>query len=228
MRHQFASTIRAVTVFGLLSLIAFAADSDSVVLFNQKDLTGWYVFINHKDKSVSPKEDPKGIFKVEDGIIHVSGEEFGCLTTDKEYENYRLVVEFKWGTKKYPPRENAVRDSGILMHCVGPDKVWNKSIECQIQEGDCGDFWMVDGTTLEVDGKVETRFKKKNKDNEKPSGEWNVVEVICDGDKITNIVNGVVVNQGTKASVTKGKILLQSEGAEVFYRKVELMPLKSK
>ena len=65
----------------------------------------------------------------------------------------------------------------------------------------------------------------KKTDAEKPTGEWNTVEVVCDGDKITNIVNGVVVNEGTKASVTKGRILLQSEGAEVYYRKVELQPL---
>ena len=217
------------------SLILVTAASTFVVLgaepsqlFNGKDLTGWSIFIKHADTSVSPKDDPKGVFKVEDGLIHVSGEEFGGITTDKEYENYHLTVEFKWGTKRYAPRENVVRDSGILMHCVGPEKVWTKSIECQIQEGDCGDFWMVDGTTLEVDGKVEPRFKKKTKDAEKPSGEWNVVEVICDGDKITNIVNGVVVNEGSKASVTKGKILLQSEGAEIFYRRVVLKPLASK
>ena len=209
-------------------LASTAAESEATLLFNGKNLDGWYVYVPHKDKSISPLEDSGGVFKVEDGAIHVSGEEFGCLTTKQEYANYHLFVEFKWGTKRYAPRENAVRDSGILMHCVGPDKVWTKSIECQIQEGDCGDFWMVDGTTLEVDGKVEPRFKKKNKDAEKPSGEWNTVEVICNGDQITNIVNGVVVNKGTKASVTKGKIMLQSEGAEVFYRRVELRELESK
>jgi hypothetical protein len=65
----------------------------------------------------------------------------------------------------------------------------------------------------------------KKTDAEKPTGEWNTIEVVCDGDKITNIVNGVVVNEGIHASETKGKILLQSEGAEVYYRKVELRPL---
>jgi hypothetical protein len=84
---------------------------------------------------------------------------------------------------------------------------------------------MVDGTSIVVDGKREPRYKKKTKDAEKPNGEWNTIEVVCDGDKITNIVNGVVVNEGSMASVTKGKIVLQSEGAEVFYRKVELTPL---
>ena len=193
-------------------------------LFNGKDLSGWSIFIPHKDKS-DPRTDTKGIFRVEDGVIHVSGEEFGCLTTDEEFKDYRLLVEFKWGEKKWPPREKAVRDSGILLHGVGPDKVWTKSIECQIQEHDCGDFYMVDGTSIVVDGKREPRYKKKTKDAEKPTGEWNTIEVVCDGDKITNIVNGVMVNEGSMASVMKGKIVLQSEGAEVFYRKVELTPL---
>jgi hypothetical protein len=199
----------------------------TVALFNGKDLSGWTTFIRHADQS-DPKLDPKGIFRVEDGILHVSGEEFGGVTTEQEFSNYRLVVEFKWGEKKWPPRDKpgTPRDSGILLHCVGPDKVWKKSIECQIQEHDCGDFWLVDGTTIEVDGEVVPRYKKKKRDAEKPTGEWNTVECVCDGDKITNIVNGVVVNEGVRASVTKGRILLQSEGAEVFYRKVELTPLK--
>ncbi len=202
------------------------ADDRAIALFNGKDLAGWTIFIRHADKS-DPRADPKGVFKVENGIIHISGEEFGCLTTEKEFENYRLTVEFKWGEKKWPPREKAVRDSGILMHCVGPDKVWTKSIECQIQEHDCGDFHMVDGTSIEIDGKPTKSRVIKKTDAEKPTGEWNTIEVVCDGDKITNIVNGVVVNEGTHASVTKGRILLQSEGAEVYYRKVELQPLSS-
>ncbi len=68
-------------------------------------------------------------------------------------------------------------------------------------------------------------FRGKH-DVEKPVGEWNTLECVCDGDKITNILNGTVVNRGTDASHTKGKILFQSEGAEVCFRKIELLPLK--
>jgi hypothetical protein len=161
-------------------------------------------------------------------MIHVSGAEYGCLTTKDEYENYKLSLQFKWGEHRYLDRKNAVRDSGVLLHCVGPDKVWTKSIECQIQEGDCGDFWLVDRTTLKVDGKPARERTIKKKNAEKPTGEWNTVEVVCDGGKITNIVNGVVVNEGADASVTKGRILLQSEGAEIWFRNVELTPLVKK
>jgi hypothetical protein len=217
---------------GLASLLAVPGipargDEPAKVLFNGKDLSGWHTFIPHKDDpKADPKVDLKGVFKVENGMIHVSGQEFGCLTTDQEFENYRLTVEFKWGEKRWPPRQDAKRDSGILVHCVGPEKVWPRSIECQVQEGDCGDIWLVDGTSIVVDGKKHNggRVVKKT-DAERPTGEWNTIEVVCDGDKMINIVNGVVVSEGSGTSETKGKILLQSEGAEVFYRKVELRPL---
>lgn len=208
---------------------AFADDAGKAVsLFNGKDLAGWYTFTQHADGSADPYADPKGVFKVEGGVIHVSGEEFGCLTTKQEYNDYRLRLEVKWGAKKWPPRdgEKTPRDSGILMHCVGPDKVWMKSIECQIQERDFGDFFLVGGTTIDVSGKTQKDRVVRTKDVEKPFGEWNVVEVICDGNAITNVVNGVVVNKGVNASVARGKIVLQSEGAEVFYRNITMTPLE--
>lgn len=63
------------------------------------------------------------------------------------------------------------------------------------------------------------------RDVEKPAGEWNRMEVICDGGSITNIVNGYVVNAGTGSSLKAGKILFQSEGAEILFRKIEVRPL---
>ena len=60
---------------------------------------------------------------------------------------------------------------------------------------------------------------------ENPVGEWNRSEVICDGDTIKNILNGKVMNYGTNSSHTFGKIQLQSEGAEIWIRRVELEPV---
>lgn len=224
-RRGLAATVA--WTFGLC-LVAKGADDKAIELFNGKDLNGWRIFVDPKTKGYDDDSRPDRVFRVEDGAIHVSGERFACLSTERDYENYRLIVEFKWGEKKWAPRAKAKRDSGILLHGVGPDKIWTKSIECQVQEGDVGDFYLVGGTSLTVDGKPVKGRAKKTADAEKPNGEWNTVEVVCDGDSITNIVNGVVVNKGTGASLTKGRIVLQSEGAEVFYRKVELHPLKPK
>src|SRR5437868_8164336 len=54
--------------------------------------------------------DPEKVFTVTDGMIRVSGKIFGAFITEKEYDNYHLVVEFKWGNETYPPREKATRD----------------------------------------------------------------------------------------------------------------------
>ena len=199
-------------------------------LFNGKDLSGWYSFLKTKGKN----NDPEKVFKVENGLLHISGEEFGYICTDKEYSNFHLVAEFKWGTKKYPPRDadTTKRDNGICYYIPAgtKDSVWPKSIEFQVQEGDLGDMWLIDHTTIITNGARSvpdsfTRiFKKTNA--ERPSGQWNRIEIIANKGKITYIVNGTVVNEGEDPSVAKGKILVQSEGAEIYYRKIEIEELR--
>ena len=142
-------------------------------------------------------------------MLHISGKEFGYICTEKIFKNFHLAVEFKWGQKKFPPRDadTTKRDNGICFYVPLSEKdfVWPKSIECQIQEGDVGDFWMIDSTTVVIDGKRTepnnyTRAVKK-RDGEKPNGEWNLVEVISNKGKITYIVNGMVVNEANFAIV---------------------------
>src|SRR5690606_10882805 len=109
--------------------------------------------------------DPKNVFTVHDGMIHSSGEGFGCITTNEEFENYSLVVDYKWGDKTHPPREFKAGDNGVLIHSRGKDGgysgIWMHSIECQIIEGGTGDFLVVgDGSddfslTSKVSGKKD-------------------------------------------------------------------------
>ena len=232
---------------------------EPVFQFNGKDLAGFYTYLHGQGR-----EDPNQVFTVRDGMICVSGQEFGGFTTQDEFQNYHLITEWKWGERTWAPRKQKTRDSGILVHCVGADGAasgnWMESQECQIIEGGCGDFIMVGGKEkpsltcetrvgpdkqlyFEKGGQPVTknsgRFNwwgrdpswkdtlgfRGSRDVEKPAGEWNRMEVLCDGDSITTILNGYVVNIGTKSSLTKGKILFQSEGAEIFFRKIEVRPL---
>jgi hypothetical protein len=62
-------------------------------------------------------------------------------------------------------------------------------------------------------------------DVESPSGQWTRLEVVAQGDRLTYLVNGKVVNEGVRASLTAGKIIIQSEGAEIFFRKIEIGPV---
>src|SRR5439155_16317199 len=82
-------------------------------------------------------------------MIHISGQEYGGLATRGNFGDYHLITEWKWGEKTWVPRKDRARDSGILLHCIGPDGAaggqWMESIECQIIEGGCGDLLMVGG-----------------------------------------------------------------------------------
>jgi len=62
-------------------------------------------------------------------------------------------------------------------------------------------------------------------DVEKSGGEWNHLEAIVQGGNLQYLVNGRLVNEGFEGSLTEGKLLFQSEGAEVFFRRIELLPL---
>ena len=73
--------------------------------------------------------------------------------------------------------------------------------------------------------KLDTRGKD---DVASPLGEWTKVECICDGDRVTIKINGVTVNEALNVWPAVGKILLQNEGNEIYYRNFELRPLKKK
>jgi Domain of Unknown Function (DUF1080) len=246
-------------------------------LFNGKDLAGWDTWLgrphkltdvpglsrNDQGEYVQPvglNRDPRSVFSVVDvdgaPAIRISGETYGGLITQQEYENYHLRLEFKWGTKRWPPREQAVRDSGCCYHSIGPNDesygFWMKSFEFQIQEGDCGDFYSLAGVIADAeavprtpeDPKSDLIYRKgapmvvgttkrivKDPDNERPTGEWNAIELYCLGQTSVHVVNGKVNMiltglrhkvEGREIPLTRGRIQLQSEAAEVFYRSIAI------
>ena len=252
---------RAIWLLFVLASLACAANAQQatgipphgklVKLFNGKDLSGFDILL----KSSGLNHDDKHVFTVEKGLIHVSGDDFGGIVTQKEYENYYLRAEFKWGEKTYQDRVGKARDCGILYNITGPTAVgtdvWPRSFEFQITEGGTGDIWLVKGATLKVNGKPVTsdpdptgqqyvksvRFGEGPWQNvtgyrdpagevEKLHGEWNLLELIVDHDHVKYFVNGKLVNEATDLNAVKGKILFQTEGAEVYYRNLEIAPLK--
>jgi hypothetical protein len=245
-----------------------------IILFNGKNLEGFYTWIvNHQ------YQDPARVVAVVDRIdgapaIRVSGEEWGGFATAQEYSDYRLIVEFRWGSLTWGDRMSRSRDSGILVHCQGKDGntgkdfngPWMRSIEAQLIEGGVADFILVsgfeeDGTRISPSAKSTVRQDRDGEwvfdprgqireftsgrinwfardpdwqdvlgvrgiaDVENPWGQWNRVEVICRGNEITNFVNGTRVNHLSDSTFTGGKIMFQSEGAEVYFRRIEIHPL---
>ncbi len=126
-------------------LDAISPTDEPITLFNGRNLEGLYTWIRG-----SKYADSNKVFTVEEGMIHISGEGYGGLITSQAYRDYHLIVEFKWGEKTWGDRVNGARDSGLLLHCWGPDggygKTWMASIEAQIIEGGVGDILVLGGT----------------------------------------------------------------------------------
>jgi len=251
-----------VLLVGLLPAAAQEARTPEtkVKLFNGWNLEGFTVFLRENGMN-----DPRRVFTVRDKKIVVSGEEWGALTTVDEWRDYRLVVEWRWGGKAWPPREKRARDSGILLHAVGAPEGkrngWLQSYEYQIIEGGTGDMIPVAGEQRpksmaevrfgpdkqpyfeagaqpqefdrqrvnwwgrDVNWKDELGFRGM-KDVEKKVGQWNRSEIVARGDTLTFYLNGRLVNRLLRLSQTAGKIQFQSEGAEIWFRKIEIEPLE--
>jgi hypothetical protein len=247
---------------------AVAPEGEVIRLFDGESLGDCYTWL--KD---TKREDPRQVFRVTDGMLHVTGDGLGGIVTKKRYRDYHLVLEYQWGERTWHDREKAARDSGLLVHSNGLDGgyhgTWMPSIEVQIIEGGVGDIVPVPGrdennrpvpiaytcyTARDRDGEViwdpngkKERFelpelKRVNwfgrdpdwvdelgfrgpHDLDSPLGQWTRLDVICDGGRIEIYVNGTKANEAFDVSPREGRIQLQSELAEIYFRRWELWPL---
>ena len=198
-------------------------------LFNGKDLTGWHVDVPAADSNVRLRSP----FVVRNGVLVSLGEPRGHLITDSSYRDYRLEIEYRFPA--------APGNAGVLVHAFTPRALYGmfpRSIEVQMEHGNAGDFWCILedikvpdmerrrgppaqwGTT---EGKAR-RIHNLTDDSEKALGEWNVMVIEAVGRALRVWVNGHLVNDGTDATADRGQIALQSEGAEVEFRKLSLTP----
>ncbi len=241
-----------------------------VSLLNGRDLNGWYTMLQKSGRDVA--QDRK-IVVMEDGMLHILGNQVsaepaepGYIATNQEFGNVHIRVEYKWGVKRFPPRTMTKRDNGLLYGLVGEDKVWPTMVECQIEEGDVGDYFLVGGIrgiqdhhgnglfgeglgpNGWLDGAEQGRPKdaspaeltggRKIKDgNFEKLDDWNMVEVIWQGDRSAHIINGRCVNvvsmleqpdphnPGHFLPLTRGKLAIEIEFAEIWYRRIEVRSL---
>lgn len=237
-------------------------------LFNGKDLTGWYTFLQEHGKD----SDPDKIVTIEDGAIHLykgfadkSKVVMGYIGTEEEYGDYHLRLQYRWGDAKFEPRYALKKDAGLYYHITGPDVVWPRSLQYQIEETNVGDLIALFGMQLDTTIDPKTRdalspdyptflpadrggeprvLGLKGIDYQHRLAEvaerdgWNDVEVIAKGDEITHLLNGRVVNRGVAVRfddpekpghpvpLTRGRIALEIEAAELWFRNVEIRPAK--
>ena len=207
-----------------MSLVALAgcqsagggkSSGKKVVLWNGKDFTGWTRVVQ------DPSVDVNDVWRVRAGVLWCSGKPNGYMRTQQQYANYDLHVEWRW--------PETPTNSGVFLHAGGSDRVWPVCIECQLKAGSAGDFVLMNGAALTVDG-TERRnptqqfvsVKKKNPSSEKPAGQWNSYDIECRDGSVRCLVNGVLQNEGTHADPSSGWICLQSEGGPIEFRNLYL------
>ena len=180
-------------------------------LFNGADMTGWKHFLPGGEKM-------EGTWNVADGVLICKGQPIGYIYTEKEFTNFNLKLEWRFN-----PITKKAGNSGVLFRRTGPHEVWPKSVEAQLQSGSAGDFWCIGEFPMKtVAERTRGRNTRKTHGNEHPIGEWNEYEIIVDHGNVTLIVNGEVLNKAWDVAETPGNICLQSEGAEIHFRKIRL------
>jgi hypothetical protein len=203
-----------------------SADDGFVPLFNGQSLEGW-TFIVKPDKD-GRKADPLQTWMVTDGYLRCTGKPNGCAVTTKEYANYELKLKWRF------PADSKGGNSGVLLH-VQDDKYWPTSVEAQLQSGRAGDFWLIypPDVKLEVDPRRQDPQQARHYfridtpgEIEKKFGEWNEYAITCQDGNITLVINGIKVNEGRNGNLKKGRIALQSEGAEIHFKDIRIKQLK--
>ena len=216
-------------------------------------LSEWYTFLPSHGRDADPDGVFR---MEDGDVLHILGntpppgdQEFGYVSTRADFANYRFKLEQRWGQQKFAPRANDVRDSGLLYHTRGGDEVWPHSVEFQIQENDIGDLFLLGpiGITTLVDPENENMFKESGQTRMLRRGvikkgatyesltEWNDLELVASEREFLHAVNGKVNQRGWAleyeqdgvwSPLDRGRIVLQAEGAEVFYRNALIRPLR--
>lgn len=194
-----------------LSVAGFA--KSPVHPFNGKNLKGWVGYVG--DSTLNPNDE----FSVKDGMLRVSGA-LGYIRTTHMYSDYRLTLQWRW--------ESEPTNSGIFMHIQeGEDRLWPKCYECQLWTGHVGDINNAgDSESDEFRAIRAATVPKLQPSSEKPAGEWNDVEIVCEGNTMTVYINGVLQNKLTNMNSRRGYIALEGEGTPVLFRNIEVTPLK--
>ena len=189
----------------------------------------WYAYT----KTSRQKSKPSDVYEFANGMIRMYGDNIGYLMTHKSFQNFELSLEFRWNIEEKFSR-NGKKNSGVMYNIPtdSPDNIWPKGIQFQIKENTTGDFIFLDNITAVVNGKfVEggaSVTSPKFESNENAYGEWNKVIIHSFDGKITQYLNGKLVNQCTGVSSGEGRISLNYEGSPIDFRNIKLKNISKK
>jgi hypothetical protein len=164
---------------------------------------------------------PPSAWRVENGEIVCKGTPNGFLRTRKAYRNYILRAEWRFKKEGWVPKpeDEGWPNAGFFINAGPTVDGWPTSLEVQGHFGEAGSLFGVRG------GKVTGARRGPIVKDRIPFGDWDRYEITNKDGKVTVMLNGKLVNEGSDAEPAQGNICLQSEGWEVHYRNVEIKEL---
>ena len=165
----------------------------------QKSLSkkDWYAYTKNSSERVAPSK----VYDFTDGIIRMYGDNIGYIATKSSFKNFELHLEYRWNMEQKFHRNDATKNSGVMYNIPSnfPDHIWPKGIQFQIKENTTGDFIFLDNITAKVNGKLveagASVVSPKFVANENPYGQWNNVLIKSLNGKLTQYLNGKLVNE---------------------------------
>jgi hypothetical protein len=202
--------MRKYAIFLALVSSAFGADG-FVSLMPKRDIAEhWTV------EGKAPAE----AWHLRDGTIACTGQPNGFLRSKKKYRNYVLRAEWRFQLGWQPPKQgDEWPNAGFFIHAHELKDGWPVSFEVQGYYGEAGSLFGVRG------GKITGAKRGPFVKDRPPFGSWDKYEITSKDGKVSVVLNGVLVNEGTGASPADGNICLQSEGWPVYYRNIEIKEL---
>lgn len=197
-----------------------------VPLFNGRNLDG-FVDMNTSEET----------WKVEEGILVCSGWPIGVMRTERMYENFILDIEWRFmeegGNSGFfvwadgIPHGDQPFPVGMEIQMLDPAwaEIHNRPVE--YVHGHLFPVMGLQGTiadnpSVDVPGRSYALEKRMNR-----MGNWNRYIVVCVDGSIKLSVNGRFVNGMRSTKRKKGYICPESEGAEIHFRRIDIMELPS-
>ncbi|MHC4520767.1 MAG: 3-keto-disaccharide hydrolase, partial [Planctomycetota bacterium] len=221
------TTLIAVSLF-LMPLVCPARAAEAlnqppegfVALFNGHDLTGWKGLVGNPktrarmsaqqlaEAQAKADADMRAHWKVVDGVLHFDGKG-QSLCTAKDYGDFEMLVDWKIEERG---------DSGIYLRGSPQVQIWdvaNTNVGAQVGSGGLYNN--------------QNNPSKPGKKADKPVGQWNTFRIIMIGEKVTVILNDVLVVdnvtmenywQRDKPIYPTGQIELQNHGNDLYFRNI--------
>jgi hypothetical protein len=163
---------------------------------------------------------PAGIWSIKDGMIYCVGKPNGFLRSKKTYRDFVLHAEWRFEPDGWTEAPARWPNAGFFIHAREVVNGWPTSLEVQGHFGEAGSLFGVRGGMI-------TGARRGPIVKDRPRfGDWDKYEITSKGGKVTVVLNGTVVNEGTRAYPVEGNICLQSEGWPVWYRNVAIQVIQ--